>query len=72
VYLSDLQVLEIWDFGSTARSTVGRPSRAEPSQANNVGSHQKHPKPCGYRECEAVYLGIEAIMDSFATVPMTS
>ncbi len=51
---------------------LGGPSRAEPSQASSVGSFQKHPKPCGQRECEAVYFGIEARMDSFAAVPATS
>jgi hypothetical protein len=32
VYLSDLQVLKIWDFGSVARSELGKYSRAKPSQ----------------------------------------
>ncbi len=45
VYLSNLQVLEICDFGSTARSR--RPRRAEPIQANSMGSPHKRPKPCG-------------------------
>jgi hypothetical protein len=43
---------------------------AEPNQARSVGSLQKHPKPCGQRECEAVFFGIEARMDSFAAVPL--
>jgi hypothetical protein len=51
---------------------LGRLSRAKPSQAYSVGSLQKHPKPCGWGDCRAVYFGIEARMDSFSAVPITS
>jgi hypothetical protein len=46
VYLSDLQVLKIWDFGSTARSGQAKYGKAKQSQASSVESPQKHPKPC--------------------------
>jgi hypothetical protein len=51
---------------------LDRSSRAESIQASSVRSPQKCPKPWGLRECEAVYFGIEAGMDSFPAVPTTS
>ncbi len=70
VYLSDLQVLKIWTLD--LQPDLGRPSRAKPSKASSVGSPQKSPKPCDWRECEAVYFGKEARMESFAAVPTMS
>ncbi len=51
---------------------LGGPSGANLSQGSSVGSPQKIPKPCDLGECEAVYFGNMARMESFAAVPMTS
>jgi hypothetical protein len=48
---------------------LGKPSRPKPIQASSVGSPQKRPWPCGWREHGAVYFWKEARMDSFAAVP---
>ncbi len=43
VYLSDLQVLEIWDL-LDLQPDLGKPSRAKPRQASSVGSPQSVPR----------------------------
>jgi hypothetical protein len=61
----DLQVLKIWDLGSTLKS-----GQAKLSQASSVGSLPGHPQSTWLREdVESVYFVKEARMDSFAAAP---
>jgi hypothetical protein len=66
MYLSDLQVLKIWDFGSTARCGQVWQSQAKPAAWEALRSVPSYVTEGGH---EAVYFFKKARMDLFAIVP---
>jgi hypothetical protein len=66
----NLQVLEIWDFGSTLKSRQAKLSQAKPTQQHGMPARES--KVIWPREdVGSVYFWKEARMDSFAAALLT-